>query len=170
MKPGQPFNPRFEACGFHPEEIVARRRDLADGQKWLYDCMVRWARASDGEREKERAGEVWRSRENMASELGKSAKQVGRDVARIEVAGLMTHRKRDGRKANTYVFLHHIAFVRTSTSSQTEGRGEIEPTPVTGQTTDPASSCPVVIGRPRPVRSDLTGHARPTNQKELIKN
>src|SRR5690242_5042731 len=100
MHPNEPFNPRFEACGFHPEEIVARRRDLTVGQKWLYDRMVRWSRASAGERKNERAGEVWRAHDNIGFELGKSAKQIGRDLARLEAVGLLRHRVRDGRKSN----------------------------------------------------------------------
>src|SRR5258708_37808349 len=70
---GEPFNPRCQSCGFHPEEIVARRHDLTDGQKWLSDRLVRWARPNDGARENERAGEVWRCPANMAEELRKVA-------------------------------------------------------------------------------------------------
>ena len=64
---GESFNPRYEVCGFHPEEIVSRQRGLTSSQKLLYSRLVRWARNHDGNRSNERAGEVWRSHENMAA-------------------------------------------------------------------------------------------------------
>jgi len=164
---GEPFNPRYEACGFHPEEIVARRRDLTDGQKWLYDRMVRWARSSNGERPNERAGEIWRSHENMAMELGKSAKQIGRDIARLEAVHLIAHGKRDGRKSNTYRFLFHASFERTPMSVQNAVAGDFEQTPVTVQTENDPPARLLANGHPRPVKPDLNGHPRPTNQKEF---
>jgi len=167
MKPGDAFNPRFEACGFHPEEIVSRRRDLTDGQKWLYDRLVGWARSSDGERANEHAGEVWRSQENLAFELGKSTKQIGRDLAKLESEDLLGHRKRDGRKSNTYFFRFHPDFEQTSTSPQQGLATPIEQTPVSVQrqvTETPGSD---LNGHLRPVRSHLNGHPRPPNQQDL---
>ena len=165
MRIGEPFNPRYEACGFHPEEIVSRWRDLTVGEKWLYNRMVRWARVNDGERQNQRAGEVWRSHENMAEELGKSARQLRRDLARLEAVRLIGHRTRDGRRSNTYVFLFHASFERTPTSGQIEDGGEFERTPVTGQNESATPACPVASGHSRPVKCDLSGHPRPTNQK-----
>ncbi len=165
MNQGEQFNSRFEACGFHPEETVARRLDLTDGQKWLYDRLVRWSRHSDGERRNERAGEVWRSHENVASELGKSSKQVARDFAKLESVGLLGHRKRDGRKTNTYFFRFHSDFERTSTSSQAEPIVQFEQTPMSVQTAPTESLGPDLNGHPRPVTSDLNGHPRPSNQE-----
>ena len=133
VKPGEVFNPRYEACSFHPEEIVSRRRDLTDGQKYLYHRLVGWARSTDGQRPNERAGEVWRSHDNIATELGKSAKQIGRDLAKLEAKRLIDHRKRDRRKLNTYVFLFHEDFEQTPTSSQTVNAGEIERTRMSAQ-------------------------------------
>src|ERR1700687_1445403 len=133
MKPGDAFNPRFESCGFHPEEIVSRRHDLTDGQKWLSHRLIVWARSSDGERPNEHAGEVWRSQTNLAFELGKSAKQIGRDLAKLESVDLLGHRKRDGRKSNTYFFLFHSDFERTSTSPQPGPALRAEGTPLSAQ-------------------------------------
>ena len=39
MTVGEPFNPRYGTCGFHPEEIVSKRQDLTGGQKLLY-CSI----------------------------------------------------------------------------------------------------------------------------------
>ena len=85
MTIGEPFNPRYEACRFFPADIVDRRNDLNASQKLLFR---RWARFKDGERYNERAGEVWRSEENMAGELGKSLRQISR-VLKNQVGGLI---------------------------------------------------------------------------------
>jgi hypothetical protein len=127
--------------------------------------MVRWARTSDGARKNERVGEVWRSHENIATELGKSSRQVDRNLAKLEAVGLMSHRKRDGRKSNTYFFLFHASFEGAPASVQTGDDVGFEQTPVTGQTGREAPPCPVVSRRPRPVESDLSGRPRPTNQE-----
>jgi hypothetical protein len=161
MKPGEVFNPRFEACGFHPEEIVSRRRDLTDGQKWLYDRMVRWARASDGQRPNERGGEVWRSKKNIGIELGKSEKRVSRDLAKLESERLISHRKRDGRKSNTYAFLFHEDFEGTPMSAQ----AEFERTRMSAQKAGEAPPAENLNGHLRPVRTDLNCHPCPSNQE-----
>jgi len=176
MTAGTQFNPRFEAFGFHPEEIVARRPDLTPGQKFLYDRLVRWSRSANGERNNERAGEVWRSKENIAQELGKSAKQIGRDLAKLEAVDLVGHRFRDGRKSNTYFFLFHRSFESATPDSK------IERTPVSIQNVSPSEfertseSCKSggaeskhsnLNGHPRPVTSILNGHRSPSNQKVL---
>jgi len=163
---GEPFNPRYEACGFHPEEIVSRRHDLTDGQKWLYERLVRWARSIDGVRANERAGEVWRSHENIAAELGKSERQVRRDLKRLESLGLLKPRIRDGRKSNTYVFLFHVWFERTMTSGQilSDERG-LRRSSVSAQKHACEPECPLATGRPRPPEAGLNGHPRPANQE-----
>jgi hypothetical protein len=174
MKPGEPFNPRFEACGFHPEEIVARRRDLTAGQKLLYDRLINWARSLDGDHANQRAGEVWRSQDNIATELGKSSKQVCRDIAKLESVGLLGHRIRHGRKSNTYFFLFHPDFQnasrshgsdRTSTFGQTSDRDGFERTSESVQTAGPASGRSDLSGHPRPVTSSLNGRSCPPNQQ-----
>lgn len=93
---------RGEACGFFPDEIVGRRKDLTASQKLLYARMARWARLDHGERYNERPAEVWRSHANMAEELGMSSRQIRRDAARLEAVGLLGHHDRDGRKSHTY--------------------------------------------------------------------
>jgi hypothetical protein len=158
MKPGDAFNPRFEACGFHPEEIVARRRDLTDGQKWLYDRLVRWARSTSGQRPNERAGEVWRSHANIAMELGKSAKRVGRDLAKLEAERLLGHHKRDGRRSNTYVFLFHADFEGTPMATQKEHSPEVEPPPMSTQKPGEVPRTANLNGHPRRISVDLNGH------------
>jgi len=151
---GTPFNPRYNACGFYPAEIVARRRDLSDGQKLIYTRLVGWARTHNGARSNERAGEVWRSHKNIASELGKSERQVRRDLKRLEEVELIKHRVRDGRKSNTYVFLFHPSFERASASAQMTPRTHLLP-----------SECPPATGPSRPVKSDSNGQLRPPNQE-----
>ena len=160
---GQPFNPRYEACGFHPGEIISKRHELTDGQKLLYDRMARWARAKNGRRDNERAGEVWRSHENMARELGKSARQIRRDLNILESAGLIKHRSRDGRRSNTYVFLFHPWLERESVPNQV--RDGAERSPVSARVDAAEPECPIAAGPPRPLKLDLSGHLRPANQK-----
>jgi len=164
---GEPFNPRYEACGFFPDETVGRRQDLTDGQKWLYSRMVRWARLEDGNRPNERAGEVWRAHESIAKELGKSEKQVSRDMAKLESVGLLSHRKRDGRKSNTYLFLFHAEFERTPVSAQTNPEPQFERTSTSGQTPSDELAASNLNGHPRPVSPHLNGHPRPPNPKEF---
>ncbi len=174
MKPGEPFNPRFEACGFHPEEIVARRRDLTAGEKFLYDRFASWARSSDGMLPNQRAGEVWRSKANIATELGRSSKQVARDIAKLESVGLIGHRRRDGRKSNTYFFLFHPDFQNvpgsprsdsTSATAQVDERDAFERTSESVQAARPDSDHSDLSGHPRPVSSSLNGHPCPPNQQ-----
>ncbi len=40
---GQPFNPYRGVCGFYPPNAVRRQRGIGDGQKFLYECLVRYA-------------------------------------------------------------------------------------------------------------------------------
>ena len=165
MRPS--FNPRFEVCGFHPEEIVARRRDLNPGAKCLYDRMVRWARLTDGARPNERAGEVWRSRETMAEELGKSPKQVGRYLNMLKVARLIDWYSRDGRKSNTYVFLIHPDFEQAYLAANRGTRAAVDGTVASFQAIPNNTRRQALTGHERPVKSGLKGHPCPTNQKEV---
>src|SRR6266852_596836 len=93
---GETFNPAREACGFYAPDVVSRRRELKDGPKRLYERLVRWAGKN---------GECWWGFEKMAKELGKSERQIRSDMAVLEEQRLVSHRKRDGRRSNTYVFL-----------------------------------------------------------------
>ena len=164
MKSADTFNPRYEACGFHPEEVVGRRRDLSEAAKRLYDRLVHWARLTSGERANQRAGEVWRSKENMAEELGKSERQVCRCLARLKAAGLIGWHYRDGRKSNTYFFLFHPDFERAGFTDKTVV-GSNFVTSASVQAIDSGSGRPALNGHLCPVGPDLNGHQCPPNQE-----
>ena len=72
---GEPFNPWHRVCGFYPPDVVARQRDLTDGQKRLYERGIRWAGKN---------GTFWYSFPTIAKELGKSVRQVKDDMATLE--------------------------------------------------------------------------------------
>lgn len=116
MTAGDPFNPWREACGFYPPDIVGRQRTLGDGPKRLYERMVRWAGKN---------GRCWHGQETMAEELGKTGRQVRSNIRALEAAGLISHRSRDGRRSNTYVFLWNDWFERKSASGQSPGEGDL---------------------------------------------
>jgi hypothetical protein len=160
---GEQFNPRYEACGFHPEEIVARSHDLTDGQKLLYTRLVRWARSKHGVRANERAGEVWRSQRNIATELGKSERQIRRDLKRLEVLVLIKLRVRDGRKSNTYVFLHH-PWLQANQGRDFVSQHHLQSVPaVVGEARESLQDSSVTGGRPgstEPIRPDIKSFSR----------
>src|SRR5271165_1291758 len=91
---GQPFNPSRKICGFYAPDVVGRQRDLTDGSKRLYERGVRWA----GNK-----GSFWYGFDTMAAELGKSPRQVKRDMADLERYGLISHARRR-RQSNRYLF------------------------------------------------------------------
>jgi predicted transcriptional regulator len=95
------FNPWRAVCGFYPPDVVACRLDLTDGQKRLYERLVRWA----GQQ-----GTCWYGLESMAEALGKSRRQVIRDAQSIERYGLIRRVRRGGRLSNVYEFLWHPMF------------------------------------------------------------
>src|SRR5262245_30917895 len=97
---GEAFNPWRKVCGFYPPDVVARQRDLTDGQKRLYERGVRWAG---------RNGSFWRSFRTIAEELGKSVRQVKDDMAKLEEKRLIGHTRRR-RQSNVYRFLWHGIF------------------------------------------------------------
>ncbi len=98
---GQAFNPWHKECGFYPPDVVARQRDLTDGQKRLYERSVRWAGQN---------GTFWYSFEAMAEAVGKSVRQVKSDMAELERRGLLAHERRGKRQSNLYRFLWHPIF------------------------------------------------------------
>jgi Helix-turn-helix domain len=102
MKPGETFNPWRGDCGFNPFGIVCRQRALTDGQKLLYGRLVRFAG---------RDGYCYPSQVTLADELGKSPRQIVRDVAALERFGLIAVEHNKGRgKANRHTFLWHSCF------------------------------------------------------------
>jgi len=122
--------------------------------------MVRWARRTAGDRSNERAGEVWRAHKTIAAELGRSARQIARDLARLEAIGLMTHRQRDGRKSNTYIFLWHSDFDQLEAA-------RFEATAAALQRERAPTGRPPLTRHERQGSADLTGHLRHPNQEEL---
>jgi hypothetical protein len=100
LRIGEPFNPWHRVCGFYPPDVVARQRDLTDGQKRLYERGVRWAGKN---------GTFWRSFPAIAEELGKSVRQVKDDMATLEEKRLIEHTRRR-RQSNVYHFLWHRIF------------------------------------------------------------
>src|ERR1017187_4663348 len=98
---GKPFEPNHETCGFYAPDIVGRQTDLTDGQKRLYERGVRWSGKN---------GTFWYSFERMATELGKSPRQVKRDMAKLESCGLLLHERRGRQQTNIYRFLYHPMF------------------------------------------------------------
>ncbi len=106
MTQGQPFNPwrgdeRTPGCGFYAADVIARQRTLTDGQKRLYERLVRYAG---------RDGHCYPSQRQLADDLGKCERQIRSDLQKLEEARLIGHRSRDGRRSNTYVFLWHEMF------------------------------------------------------------
>jgi hypothetical protein len=153
MKPiiGEPFNPWHEACGFWPEEVVDRQRDLGDGPKRVYRRLRRYAGAK---------GSCFPSQKTLADDLGKGERQVRRDLDALEAAGLIASVSRDGRRSNTYVFLWHAMFEQTSMSAQVtkpSGHG----CPVNHAAAE--HSEPYVSARDRTDMTGLTGHPCPPN-------
>jgi len=107
----EPFNPWRGACGFYPPDVVGRDRTLglSDGQKRLYERLVRFAG---------RDGACFPSGDALAAELGKSERQVREDRNRLKAIGLIDWTNRDGGRNNRYVFLWHAIFERQDTAAQ----------------------------------------------------
>jgi hypothetical protein len=105
---GQPFNPSRHIWGIYLPDIVARlpgfdqgRRLLTDGQKRLYERLVRFAG---------RNGACFPSHQLLGVELGKTDRQIRNDLKRLEAFGLIAHTRGAGRKSNSYQFLWHPIF------------------------------------------------------------
>lgn len=156
LKPGEPFNPWRGSCGFYAPDVVGRQRDLTDGQKRLYERLVRYAG---------RDGECFPSQTTLAADLGKSERQTRRDLDQLETRGLIRKRHRSRGRNSSYEFLWHSAFEqssgdfdRPSTAGQEEGWGDSERTPASAQM------------EPRPdISGSLTGHPRPPNSVQEYK-
>jgi len=108
LKPGDPFNPwrgdkTKPGCGFYAPEVVGMQpqKSLKDGPKRLYECLVRFAG---------RNGHCFPSQGTLAAKLGKSRRQIQRDLSELEEAKLIAHQTREGKRYNTYVFLWNEIF------------------------------------------------------------
>jgi hypothetical protein len=116
---GEAFNPWRKVCGFYPPDVVARQRDLTDGQKRLYERGVRWAGKN---------GTFWRSFRTIAEELGKSVRQVKDDMAKLEEKRLIEHTRRR-RQSNVYRFLWHRIF-EVHYAAHQDGNLEVRDSPL----------------------------------------
>lgn len=147
---GAPFNPHVSACGFWPEDIVDRQTNLGDGPKRAY----RKLKSHSGKN-----GRCFPSQATLAAELGKGERQVRRDIAELEAAGLIASRTRDGRRSNTYDFLWHAMFDQTCVTAQTRdlsGQG----CPVNQSFSSAAE--PNLSARDRTDMTGVTGQGCPT--------
>ena len=124
LKIGESFNPARETCGFYVPDVVSRRRELKDGPKRLFERLVRWAGKN---------GECWWGFDTIAAELGKSDRQVRSHMAVLERRRIVAHRKRDGRKSNTYIFLWHEWFAERITAQEGVEPGQFERKSASGQ-------------------------------------
>ena len=102
----------------HVPSIVAAQYEiggikLTDGPKRAYDYLV--GRAGEN-------GICWPSFETIASDLGKSPRQVRSDIKVLESVGLLAHDNRSSRKSNTYRFIWHNIFERQWTATQMSGK------------------------------------------------
>jgi hypothetical protein len=102
---GQPFDPRYAACGFMPDSVVARDTTIrrADGnrlntaQKLLFAFLTR----SCG-----RNGRCWPGIRNIAEQLGRSVRSVKHDIAVLRQVQLIGSDRR-GPAAAVYYPLYH---------------------------------------------------------------
>jgi hypothetical protein len=113
------FNPHRDLCGFFAPDIVARRRDISDGVKRLYERAVRWAG---------RNGRFWYAFETIAHELGKSPRQVKRDMDELEKLRLIEHVRRGRCQSNMYYFLYHSMFASEVTPMSHHPESEVPDT------------------------------------------
>lgn len=151
-KPGEPFNPWRGACGFYPPDVVGRQKDLTSGQKRLYERLVRFAG---------RNGECYPSHDTLAEALGITDRQVRRILTALEKYPLIAHRLRDGRRANTYIFVWNPIFDRTSKSGQAQDAAQSERTSTSAQAPAGVSGKPGLSGH----FGSLSGHPRPENSE-----
>jgi hypothetical protein len=122
---GQPFDPSPDACGFYAGEIVSRQKGIMEGQKRLYDRMVRWSGKN---------ASVWYAFATLAAELVRCERQVRKDVQVLERIGLIRHEWRAGRRSNTYLFLRHPWFDRYPSTAQSGEQVSVERHTCTAQT------------------------------------
>jgi len=127
--PSGEFNPYRGECGFYAPDIVKRQRDLCDGAKLVYESLVRYAGKD---------GHCYPSQQRLAEDLGKSDRQIRRDVKGLVDAGLIRIDRDNRRQSNRYVFLLHSMFDRTHVSYQSNPE--------------------------QPAKAELTGHIRPLEE------
>jgi hypothetical protein len=133
LQPGQAFSPNHKICGFYPPDIVARSPRLTDGQKRLYERAVRWAGKNST---------IWYSFAAIAKALGKSPRQIKRDMAALEKFGLITHLRRGKRQSNIYTFLYHPMFDGEVTPAAPHRQSEVPYSPGEGTSVSPGEVTP----------------------------
>ncbi len=117
---GQAFNPWRGVCGFYPPDAVNRQKNLTDGQKLVYARLVRYAG---------RDGHCYPSFRRLADDLGKSERQVKRDILALEEEHrLIRHVRRGRRLSNLYQFYWHPMFDGDVTPVSPHSQGEVTPT------------------------------------------
>ena len=155
---GEPFNPWRQLCGFYPPGVVSTRRNLTDGPKRVYELLVRRA----GQR-----GTCWPSYQTIANDLGKSERQVRSDIKTLESTRLIRHKKRDGRRSNTYEFLWHECFERQCTdvqmNSSQSGAGTVERPSTAGQSKTALNTADNEARFERQATASSSGSGLPTN-------
>lgn len=170
MVVGEPFNPYRKTCGLYTPDVLRRQRWVRDrdgkqrrvtpGQKELYERLVRFAGTN---------GRCFPSEDTLGRELGKSERQVRRDLVALESFGLMRWGRRDRRKSNSYEFLWHEVFEACHIACER-----------TDQRPHEQFSAKEPTGRPRPLEShwqdrnvppqpdisgDSSGHGCPPNSE-----
>ena len=156
---GAPFNPWRGACGFYPPDVVGRDRSLGltDGQKRLYERLVRYAG---------RDGRCWPSQTTLAAELGKVERQVRYDLGKLRAVGLIEwhSRKAENGRGSVYQFRGHPIFERQPIAGQAEtsddSNGKLLPVttgnvlPVDAEVSrSRAATVPLSNGKPLPENS-----------------
>jgi hypothetical protein len=114
--PGGVFKPRLvrDEHSIHVPDLVSRIPNLATGPKLLYGKLVRFAG---------RDGRCFPSQETLATELGRSERQIRRDSAKLKNARLIRTRRRGRYRggnglSNEYEFIWHADFDRAVMASR----------------------------------------------------
>jgi len=102
-KVGELFAPWRKLWNIYWPDVIGRRKDLSDGQKRLYEWLVRHA----GEK-----ATCWPSFRLLSEELGKSDKTIRKDAKVLSDRGLIRWKHRAERRSNTYEFLWAASFDR----------------------------------------------------------
>lgn len=112
---GERFNPWRKACGFYAPSIVWMIPRLGDGPKLLYTYLV--SRAG-------RNGRSFPSQKRIATDLGKSERQIRYDLKKLQEARLIEVVHNRGKESlnrdhdsNDYHFLFHQIFLVASTKT-----------------------------------------------------
>ncbi len=143
-------------CGFYPPDLVGRLDSLTDGQKRLYERLVRYAGQD---------GLCYPKQEKLARELGKSERQVRYDLKKLCALNFISVRLRSGkRRVNIYDFLWHPVFDGHPIAGRQEPKLNLtgNPLPI-----PPAARAEDCLSQPARLDS-LSGNRLPTNSVQEI--